>query len=217
MTADLFAELPDTRPDIESLADGACVLPGFARHSDEQILRALDSILTTSPLCQMITPGGRRMSVITASCGHAGWVSDFHGYRYSTVDPTNKRPWPPIPQPFLDLASSAAHKGGFDNFVPDSCLINCYEPGARMSLHQDKNEQDFTAPIVSVSLGLPAIFLFGGALRSDRPRRYRLEHGDVAVWGGRARLAFHGVAPVGEGYHSLIGRRRINLTFRKAL
>jgi alkylated DNA repair protein (DNA oxidative demethylase) len=157
------------------------------------------------------------MSVTTASCGRAGWVSDVDGYRYSSRDPETQQPWPPIPPLLLDVAQRAAAMGGFDGFVSDSCLINCYVPGARMSLHQDKNERNFSAPIVSLSLGLPIVFLFGGMRRSDRPLRYRLQHGDAVVWGGPARLAFHGVEPLADGHHPLLGRRRINLTFRKAL
>jgi len=164
----------------------------------------------------MVTPGGFEMSVAMTSCGAAGWVTDRHGYRYDRRDPASGSPWPPIPEIFRDLAGAAAAEAGFPGFRPDACLINRYEPGARMSLHQDRDEQDFENPIVSVSLGLPAIFLFGGLKRSDKPNRYRLEHGDVVVWGGRARLFFHGVAPLADGEHGLLGRQRINLTFRRA-
>lgn len=218
---DLFSDLPDTRPERETIAEGAIALPGLAIDHDADLLRHIEAILVTSPLRGMTTPGGYRMSVTTASCGTAGWVSDEHGYRYSTRDPATQQPWPPIPPLLLRLAQTAAAKAGFAGFVPDSCLINCYQPGARMSLHQDKNEHDLStpnpAPIVSVSLGLPIVFLFGGLQRSDKPIRYRLQHGDVVVWGGPGRLAFHGVAALEDGYHPLLGRRRINLTFRKAL
>ena len=214
---DLFADLPDTRPEVEHLAEGAVVLPGFVRDRDAALLAEIETVLSRSSPCAMETPGGRRMSVMTSSCGRAGWVSDRDGYRYSALDPDTQQPWPPMPTLLLDIARRAAAKGGFDNFIPDSCLINCYAPGARMSLHQDKNERDFTQPIVSVSLGLPITFLFGGMKRSDKPIRYRLQHGDVAVWGGPVRLAFHGVMPLDEGHHPLLGRRRINLTFRRAL
>ena len=164
----------------------------------------------------MITPGGYRMSVAMTNCGQAGWVTDRSGYRYDAIDPNSGRAWPALPEVFMDVAKRAATRAGFENFSPDACLINCYEPGARLSLHQDKNERDAAAPIVSVSLGLPAVFLFGGAQRQDRTRRYRLEHSDVAVWGGPARFTFHGIAPLADGYHPLLGRKRINLTFRKA-
>jgi len=165
----------------------------------------------------MQTPGGHQMSVAMTNCGEVGWVTDRGGYRYDPVDPATGRPWPAIPKSFVQLAAEAAAAGGFADFEPDACLINRYAPGARMSRHQDRDEREFAAPIVSVSLGLPAVFLFGGLKRSDRPARYRLEHGDVVVWGGPSRLAFHGVAPLADGDHALIGRQRINLTFRTAL
>lgn len=157
------------------------------------------------------------MSVSMTNCGQAGWISDKTGYRYDSVDPQTGHPWPPMPVSFLRLATRAAAEAGFKEFNPDVCLINRYEPGARLTLHQDKDERDFTAPIVSVSLGLPATFLFGGLQRKDRPRRFRLENGDVAVWGGPARLTYHGIAPLADGEHPLTGRCRINFTFRKAL
>jgi alkylated DNA repair protein (DNA oxidative demethylase) len=164
----------------------------------------------------MFTPGGHQMSVAMTNCGGYGWVTDRSGYRYDGIDPDFAKPWPAMPSVFCELARTAATEAGFGDFSPDACLINRYEPGAKMSLHQDKDEQDFGAPIVSVSLGLPAVFLFGGARRSDKPRRYRLTHGDVVVWGGPSRLFFHGVAPLADGEHPMLGRQRINLTFRKA-
>jgi alkylated DNA repair protein (DNA oxidative demethylase) len=163
----------------------------------------------------MITPGGHRMSVAMTNCGHLGWVTDRRGYRYDANDPEAQKPWPAMPPSFRELARQAAARAGFGAFSPDACLVNRYQPGAKMSLHQDKDELDFGAPIVSVSLGLPAIFLFGGLKRGDKPRRFRLEHGDVVVWGGAARLVYHGVAPLADGEHVLMGRQRINLTFRK--
>ena len=165
----------------------------------------------------LVTPGGHRMSVAMTNCGRVGWATHRKGYRYDALDPMAEKPWPPMPSVFLQIAERAATEAGFDAFNPDSCLINRYEPGARLSLHQDRNERSFDAPIVSLSLGLPAIFLFGGKLRTEKPRRMRLESGDVAVWGGPARLAFHGVEPLADGYHPLTGRCRMNLTFRKAL
>ena len=164
----------------------------------------------------MVTPGGHPMSVATTNCGSLGWVTDRTGYRYDAHDPETAKPWPAMPAPFLELARQAADRAGFGGFSPDACLVNRYQPGAKMSLHQDRDESDLGAPIVSVSLGLPAIFLFGGPNRSDKPRRFRLGHGDVVVWGGPARLYFHGVAPLADGEHALIGRQRINLTFRRA-
>jgi alkylated DNA repair protein (DNA oxidative demethylase) len=164
----------------------------------------------------MFTPGGHQMSVAMTNCGNAGWVTDRSGYRYDGADPESGKPWPVMPPVLRELAEAAAREGGFPGFAPDACLINRYEPGAKMSLHQDKDEQDFSAPIVSVSLGLPAIFLFGGPKRDNKPQRYRLAHGDVVVWGGPSRLFFHGVAPLADGEHPLLGRKRINLTFRRA-
>ena len=164
----------------------------------------------------MMTPGGHQMSVAMTSCGDAGWVTDQRGYRYDGADPDSGKPWPQMPAVLRDLAKAAAGEAGFAGFTPDACLINRYVPGARMSLHQDKDEKDFAAPIVSVSLGLPAIFMFGGIKRSDKTQRYRLQHGDVVVWGGPSRLFYHGVAPLADGEHPLLGRQRINLTFRKA-
>jgi alkylated DNA repair protein (DNA oxidative demethylase) len=216
LTTDLFDGLPDLRPSREAIAEGALLLRGFARPVEDELITALREIIAQAPFRHMLTPGGHQMSVAMTNCGDAGWVTDRSGYRYDTVDPESKRPWPPMPPSFLALAKQAALEAGFDNFATDACLINRYQPGARMSLHQDRDEGDFGAPIVSVSLGLPATFLFGGLKRSDKTQRYRLEHGDIAVWGGPARLAFHGVAPLADGEHAVLGRQRINLTFRKA-
>ena len=192
------------------------LLRGFAKPIENDLIAALREIVAQAPFRHMFTPGGYQMSVAMTNCGTAGWVTDRSGYRYDGIDPESEKPWPAMPLVFCELAKQAAAAGGFDGFAPDACLINCYEPGARMSLHQDKDENDFGAPIVSVSLGLPAVFLFGGLKRSDKPRRFRLEHGDIAVWGGPARLVFHGVAPLADGEHALMARQRINLTFRKA-
>jgi alkylated DNA repair protein (DNA oxidative demethylase) len=216
LTADLLEAVPDARPSREAMAEGAVLLRGFARPHEADLLAALREIIAQAPFRRMFTPGGHQMSVAMTNCGTAGWVTDRSGYRYDGVDPESGKPWPAMPAPFRDLARRAAEDGSFKNFAPDACLINRYEPGAKMSLHQDKDEQDFGAPIVSVSLGLPAIFMFGGAKRSDKPTRYRLEHGDVVVWGGPSRLFFHGVTPLADGEHAALGRQRINLTFRKA-
>ena len=209
--------LDDMLPNMEPLADGATVLRGFARSETESLMAAVERVAAVAPFRHIITPGGFRMSVAMTNCGGAGWVTDRSGYRYDPRDPDTGQPWPTMPETFLTLAARAAAAGGFPGFAPDACLINRYEPAARLSLHQDKNERDFDSPIVSVSLGLPAVFLFGGARRAEKPRRVRLESGDVAVWGGPARLAFHGVAPLADGDDPLTGRCRINLTFRKAL
>ena len=215
--ADLFEGLSDTRPRSEILAQDAVVLRGLLNNEDKAVMQAVQKILAAASLRHMFTPGGHRMSVAMSNCGRVGWVTDRSGYRYDAIDPETDRPWPAMPDAFHDIARRAAAQAGFDNFAPDACLINVYEPGARMSLHQDKNERDLTAPIVSVSLGLPVVFLFGGMQRNDRPRRCRLEHGDIAVWGGQSRLAYHGVSALADGHHPLTGRQRINLTFRKAL
>jgi DNA oxidative demethylase len=216
LSSDLFDGLPDLRPSREAIAEGAVLLRGFARPVEDELITALREIVAQAPFRHMMTPGGHQMSVAMTNCGDAGWVTDRSGYRYDTIDPESSKPWPPMPPSFLALAKQAALEAGFDNFATDACLINRYQPGARMSLHQDRDEGDFGAPIVSVSLGLPATFLFGGLKRSDKTQRYRLEHGDIAVWGGPARLAFHGVAALADGEHAVLGRQRINLTFRKA-
>jgi alkylated DNA repair protein (DNA oxidative demethylase) len=215
LTADLFEQVPDVRPSQEVIAEGAVLLRGFAGPLESELITTLRYMVAQAPFRHMITPGGHQMSVAMTNCGSAGWITDRTGYRYGVNDPETGKPWPAMPALLSDLAERAADCAGFSGFAPDVCLINRYVPGARMSLHQDRDELDFGAPIVSVSLGLPAVFLFGGLQRSDRPRRFRLEHGDVAVWGGPARLAFHGVAPLADGEHRLMGRQRINLTFRK--
>ena len=199
------------------MAEGAVLLRGFARPLESEVIAALREIIAQAPFRRMFTSGGHQMSVAMTNCGNAGWVTDHSGYRYDGIDPDSGQPWPAMPAVFRQVAEQAAAAGGFEGFAPDACLINRYAPGARMSLHQDRDEHNFVAPIVSVSLGLPAIFLFGGLKRSDKPRRFRLQHGDIAVWGGPARLNFHGVAPLADGEHALLGRQRINLTFRKAL
>lgn len=215
MTADLFA---DQLPEAAELAitPGAVLLRGFAREGDAALLQAFDDVTAQAPLRHQVTPGGCTMSVGMSNCGPLGWVSDRRGYRYAAQDPLSGKPWPAMPACWLDLATRAAAQAGFAGFRPDACLVNLYAPGSKLSLHQDKDEAGFAAPIVSVSLGLPAVFLFGTPRRSDRPQRLRLSHGDVVVWGGPARLAYHGVAPLADGEHPMTGRRRINLTFRKA-
>jgi alkylated DNA repair protein (DNA oxidative demethylase) len=217
VTGDLFSNVANPADGVEPITEGAVLLRGFAASSAPALINSLHEILVTSPFRNMITPGGYRMSVAMTNCGAAGWVSDRTGYRYDPIDPLSGRPWPPMPALFLNLAASAAGAAGFGGFVPDACLVNRYEPGTRLSLHQDRDERDFAAPIVSVSMGLPAVFLFGGLRRNDRPRRIRLTSGDIAVWGGPARLAFHGIASLADGEDPLTGHCRINLTFRKAL
>lgn len=216
MTLSLFDEPPAPYDAPEPIAPGAVLLRGFALEQAEALLQAAQQVIAAAPLRHLITPGGRAMSVGMSNCGALGWVSDRSGYRYDKADPLSGQPWPPMPACFADMAARAAAEAGFDGFRPDACLINRYEPGARLSLHQDSDERDLSAPIVSVSLGLPAVFLFGGLLRSERPARLRLAHGDVAVWGGPSRLAYHGIAPLADGDHARLGRQRINLTFRRA-
>jgi alkylated DNA repair protein (DNA oxidative demethylase) len=198
------------------LGVGTAVLAGFALDVEGELHSSIKLVAEQSPFRNMITPGGFRMSVAMSNCGPLGWVTDRSGYGYSRIDPETNRAWPEIPSPFRKLAGAAAKEAGFPKFVPDACLINRYDPGTKLSLHQDKDELDFTQAIVSVSLGLPATFLFGGLERGDKTVRIPLVHGDVVVWGGPARLRYHGVAALPEGEHPLIGRLRYNLTFRKA-
>jgi alkylated DNA repair protein (DNA oxidative demethylase) len=216
LTADLFDVVADMGPSREAMADGAVLLRGFAGRFEAELIPALREIVQQAPFRHMSTPGGHQMSVAMTNCGDAGWVTDRTGYRYDGVDPDSGEKWPAMPSVFRALAGEAGAEAGFADFAPDACLINRYAPGARMSLHQDRDEQDFGAPIVSVSLGIPAIFLFGGLKRSDKPQKFRLTHGDVVVWGGPSRLFFHGIAPLADAEHSVLGRQRINLTFRKA-
>lgn len=215
MTIDLFEDaLPP--PWCEEIAPGAVVMHGFVRDHGPALLAAVQGVVAQVPWRHLTTPGGHVMSVAMSWCGN-GWTSDSRGYRYSERDARSGKRWPAIPPILMALADEAAQQAGFGPFVPDSCLMNRYDPGSKLSLHQDKDEHDFGAPIVSVSLGLPAVFQFGGLQRSDRARRIPLAHGDVVVWGGPSRLCFHGILPVKEGYHSLVGPHRINITLRKAL
>jgi alkylated DNA repair protein (DNA oxidative demethylase) len=209
---DLFAPL---RPAVERIADGAVLLRGFA--ADPAIVAAVRAVQDAAPPRRMVTPGGFTMSVAMTSCGAAGWVTDRHGYRYAAAVPATGAPWPAMPAVLRACAGAAAAHAGFDGFAPDSCLINLYEPGARLSLHQDRNERDLGQPVVSISLGLPAIFLFGGDSRAAPTRQIALSHGDAFVFGGPARLAYHGVKPLKPGTHPVLGPCRINLTFRRAL
>jgi alkylated DNA repair protein (DNA oxidative demethylase) len=216
MTLDLFEAATAIAPSRAPLAPGALLLRRFAEPQAAALLADLQQVLDAAPLRHMVTPGGFRMSVAMTNCGALGWVSDARGYRYDAFDPQSGRTWPALPPSFLALAIEAAAQAGFSGFLPDACLVNRYAPGARLTLHQDRNERDFGAPIVSVSLGLPAVFLFGGVKRQDRTARVPLAHGDVVVWGGPARLFHHGVLALKDGRHALTGDCRINLTFRKA-
>ena len=215
-TLELFATL-QREVHQESLGPGAFVLRHFALLRDEALLEGIARVSELSPFRHMTTPGGFRMSVAMTNCGALGWVTDHTGYRYAPLDPLSGEPWPPLPESFVELARNAAIAAGYSDFTPDACLVNRYEPRAKMSLHQDKDERDMSAPIVSVSLGLPAVFQFGGLERGDKPVRVPLDHGDVVVWGGPDRLRYHGVLPLKTGDHARTGRFRYNLTFRKAI
>ena len=210
MTLDLFAA------PTETLAEGARLLRDFASGAAPDLCALVTTIAAVSPFRHLVTPGGFRMSVAMTNCGDYGWVSDRRGYRYDPVDPETGRPWPAMPTLFLDLARRAAAAAGFSDFRSDVCLINRYLPGTKLTLHQDKDEGDFTHPIVSVSLGLPATFLWGGLTRTDKVQRIPLTHGDIVVWGGPSRLRYHGIAPLKPGSHPLLGEQRLNLTFRRA-
>jgi alkylated DNA repair protein (DNA oxidative demethylase) len=211
--SDLFAaDIAGTRTE---LAAQACVLHGFALAFEGALLASIETITGNAPFRHLVTPGGYVMQVAMTNCGRLGWVSDRRGYRYAGQDPQTGLPWPALPPVFLELAAQAAQTAGFDGYVPDACLINRYAPGTRLSLHQDRDEDDRVAPIVSVSLGLPATFLFGGFARGDNTVRVPLAHGDAVVWGGVDRMRFHGVLPIKPGRHAVLGEQRINLTFRK--
>ena len=214
MTLDLFAaDTPEL--DDEILDDGAVILRGFALDRAEALKAGLADVVAAAPFRHLVTPGGFRMSVAMTNCGELGWVSDRRGYRYDPVDPESGARWPALPDAFRALARDAAARAGYLDFAPEACLVNRYEPGARLSMHQDRDERDLRAPIVSVSLGLPAVFLWGGDERGDKARRVPLHHGDVVVWGGPSRLRFHGIAPLKDGEHPFAGGHRINITFRK--
>ena len=214
MTLDLFAaDAPELED--ETLSPGAVVLRGFALAHAAALKDDVERVVGAAPFRHLVTPGGLRMSVAMTNCGPLGWVSDRRGYRYDPVDPESGERWPALPESFRALAREAAARAGYPGFVPDACLVNRYAPQARLSMHQDRDEKDLRAPIVSVSLGLPAVFLWGGDERADKARRVALHHGDVVVWGGPSRLRFHGVMALRDGDHPFAGGHRINLTFRK--
>ena len=215
MTLDLFENFAVTEAKNEKLAPGALVLRQFALPYEKVLLNDLAGIIAMAPFRNMKTRGGYTMTVSMTSCGKFGWVSDESCYRYAETDPDKERFWPGMPDSFLDFAGLAAREAGFEGFKPDACLINRYVPGAKLGLHQDKDERDLRQPIVSVSLGIPATFLFGGFKRSAPISRIYLSHGDVVVWGGPSRLRYHGILPLKDNYHSILGKQRINLTFRK--
>jgi alkylated DNA repair protein (DNA oxidative demethylase) len=214
---DLFKAAGLDKCGPEDLAPGAVLLHGRALDVEAALLDALELIISQSPFRHMVTPGGFRMSVAMTNCGSVGWITDRKGYRYDATDPETGRPWPAMPAVFRQIAAEAAAEAGYPNFLPDACLINRYLPGARLTLHQDRNERDLTNPVVSVSLGLPAVFQFGGLKRTDPQRKFPLRHGDVVICGGPTRLSHHGILPLKDGEHPSLGAVRYNLTFRKAL
>ena len=216
MTLDLFGGDDPAQHGRVTIGPQSLVLRGFALPTVDALLAGVDDVTAQAPFRHMETPGGYTMSVALTNCGDLGWTTDARGYRYSRIDPVSGQPWPAMPQAFRQLAQDAAREAGFPDFAPDACLVNRYEPGSRLSLHQDRNERDFNAPIVSVSLGMPAMFLFGGDDRADRAARVPLFHGDVVVWGGVDRLRYHGIMPLKDLPHPRLGSQRINFTLRKA-
>ncbi|MGE5450516.1 MAG: DNA oxidative demethylase AlkB [Acidobacteriota bacterium] len=219
MTLDLFGDPLGSHPLVgqrQALGPQACVLRGWALPLEADLLAAVERVERAAPFRHMVTPGGFTMSVALTNCGELGWTTDATGYRYTRLDPLTGQPWPPMPDVFLKLAREAAEAAGFAHFEPDACLLNRYVPRSRMSLHQDKNERDLSQPIVSVSLGIAATFLFGGLRRKDPAERVPLLHGDVVVWGGVDRMRYHGITPLKDATHPLLGRQRINFTFRQA-
>lgn len=216
MKAKYRMDLFDTYPAKQEIVKDVVLLKGFVLPIEIKLLADLAIVVEAVPFRHMTTPGGFTMSVAMTNCGELGWVTDKKGYRYDALDPLTGKPWPDMPESFMALAHEAAMRAGYIDFKPDACLINRYQVGARMSLHQDKNERDFNQPIVSVSLGVPAVFQFGGLERSDKAMKLPLYHGDVVVWGGGSRLRYHGVLPLKASNHPAFGEYRINLTFRKA-
>lgn len=213
----LFAAAPgnaDLVNDVELLAEGAVILRGFARDVGKELLLHIAAIAGVSPFRHLIMANGMPMAVAITNCGPLGWISTVKGYRYSSTDPMTGRPWPGMPASFHTLAVQAAHAAGFEGFNPGVCIINRYTVGTHLHMHQDRDETRDAQPVVSVSLGLPAKFRFGGQGKGQPARLVPLEHGDVAVWGGRSRMAYHGIAPLEPGTHPLTGDVRLNLTFR---
>ena len=194
--------------------NGLSYLPGyFDRAGQDQLLDQIRAIVAEAPLFQPVMPKtGKPFSVRMSNCGRLGWVSDIRGYRYQPQHPETGLPWPPIPDALTRLWAEVAAAAP----PPEACLINYYDQGARMGLHQDRDEQMFDAPVVSVSLGDTATFRVGGLSRKDPTKSFRLQSGDVVVLGGEARLAFHGIDRVLKGTSTLLKNGgRINLTLRR--
>jgi len=215
LTQDLFEDHSDPNRTPTVITPGAMLLPGFTLAVADQLCGHIEQVIAQAPLRHLTTPGGHKMSVAMTNCGAMGWVSDGYGYRYDSRDPLSGELWPAIPAAFKEIASAAAAEAGYKNFRPQACLINEYQVGAKMTLHQDKDERNQTAPIVSLSFGLPATFQFGGLERENACQKFHLEHGDAVVWGGPARFCFHGILPLAQGEHRLLGAKRWNITFRQ--
>lgn len=213
MTLPLFDAEP-LPPQV--IAGGAVLLRGWAAVHAHAWIAAVQQVLAQQPFQAAFTASGLPMSVRTSNCGEWGWAASRSGYGYTRSDPATGMPWPAMPTFLKQQAQALAAQAGYPGFDPDVCLINSYDVGAKMGLHHDADEKDHAAPIVSVSLGLPCTFVWGGLQRSDPVRSFRLEHGDVLVWGGASRMVFHGVRPLQAGQHHLLGAQRWNLTFRMA-
>lgn len=205
---------PDTPPLREELEAGAVLLRQFATPQAATLLQTLHRLTRQAPFRHMRTPGGGTMSAAMASCGALGWVSSTQGYTYTPVDPASQQPWPAMPASFVSLAQDAAKAAGYAGFTPNACLLNRYQNDSHMGLHQDRDEGDTTHPIVSLSLGRTGLFMWGGQNRRDKIRTIALEHGDVLVWGGPARLHYHGIKGLGPNPHPLTEQTRYNITFR---
>jgi alkylated DNA repair protein (DNA oxidative demethylase) len=201
-------------PPPETLAPGLILHRGwFDRAAQEALVTAVREVLREAPLFTPVMPRtGKPFSVRMSNCGPLGWVSDIGGYRYQPTHPDTSRPWPPIPEALIEAWDALA---GFPA-RPEACLINWYEAKARMGLHQDRDEQEFDAPVLSVSLGDACLFRYGGAKRTDPTRSVRLVSGDALVIGGPSRLCFHGVDRIDAGSGDLLpSPGRINLTLRR--
>lgn len=208
---DLFS---NNRPPIEEIYPDLFVLANFV--DTNPLMVQVERITKVSPFRKMMTPNGHYTGVALTNCGDFGWTSDRNEYRYSSSDPLNNQPWLAIPESFKALAKNAAHVAGFKDFEPDACLINQYLIGTKLGSHQDKNEKDFSQPIVSVSIGLSAVFQIFGNQRAGQAINYRLYDGDVVVWGNSARLCYHGVRTLSAAELDPTCQQRINITFRKS-
>jgi DNA oxidative demethylase len=202
------------RPQHTPAFAGLRVVPGYLdREAQEKLLAAVREVIAEAPLYTPRMPrGGQPMSVRMTNCGPLGWMTDERGYRYQATHPVTGAPWPPIP---AILMKAWGDLSGY-SLPPQACLVNLYGPDARMGLHQDRDEEDFAAPVVSLSLGDTCLFRIGGTTRQGPTRSFRLASGDAVVLGGEARLAFHGVDRIMPGTSRLLAEGgRINLTLRR--